>query len=80
MDRMRKNPAIQVPKEKKEEMLTAIKRYCSEEYGKEIGTLRATLMLDFVTEHLAPEFYNQGIRDACQYMNDMIEDVLSLQK
>ena len=61
-------------------MLAAIKQYYSEEQGEEIGDLKATLLLDFVTEHLAPAFYNQGVSDACQFMNEMVEDVLSLQK
>ncbi|OPZ44171.1 MAG: hypothetical protein BWY93_00726 [Euryarchaeota archaeon ADurb.BinA087] len=77
---MKKQPAIIVPKEKKEELLAAIKRYYSEAQGEEIGDLKATLLLDFVTEYLAPEFYNQGVSDACQYMNELIDDVLSLQK
>ncbi|HOB59897.1 MAG TPA: DUF2164 domain-containing protein [Methanoregulaceae archaeon] len=77
---MKKQPAIIVPKEKREEMLAAIKQYYSEEQGEEIGDLKATLLLDFVTEHLAPGFYNQGVSDACQFMNEMVEDVLSLQK
>lgn len=77
---MKKQPAIIVPQEKREEMLTAIKQYYSEAQGEEIGDLKAILLLDFVTEHLAPEFYNQGVSDACQFMNEMVEDVLSLQK
>jgi len=77
---MKKQPAIIVPKEKREEMLAAIKRYYSETQGEEIGDLKATLLLDFVTEHLAPGFYNQGVFDACQYMNELIDDALSLQK
>jgi len=80
LDRMKKQPAIIVPQEKREEMLTAIKQYYSEAQGEEIGDLRAILLLDFVTEYLAPEFYNQGVSDACQFMNEMVEDVLSLQK
>ena len=77
---MKKQPAIIVPKEKREEMLAAIQQYYSEAQGEEIGDLKATLLLDFVTEHLAPGFYNQGVSDACRFMNEMVEDVLSLQK
>ena len=76
---MKKQPAIIVPKEKREEMLAAIQQYYSEAQGEEIGDLKAILLLDFVTEHLA-QFYNQGVSDACQYMNEMVDDVLSLQK
>jgi uncharacterized protein (DUF2164 family) len=61
-------------------MLAAIKGYFSKEQGEEIGDLKAKLILDFVIEQLAPVFYNQGVSDSCQYMRDMIDDVLSIQK
>jgi uncharacterized protein (DUF2164 family) len=77
---MKPSNTIILAKERKEEMLAAIKTYFSEERGEEIGDLGATLILDFIHEKLAPEFYNQGVRDSCRYMNDMIEDVLSIQK
>jgi uncharacterized protein (DUF2164 family) len=57
-----------------------VKIYFSQERGEEIGDLKAKLTLDFIIEKLAPGFYNQGVRDSCQYMKDMIEDVLSIQK
>jgi uncharacterized protein (DUF2164 family) len=61
-------------------MVDAIKIFFSEERGEEIGDLRAKLILDFIMEKMAPEFYNQGVSDSCQYMKNMIEDVLSIQK
>jgi uncharacterized protein (DUF2164 family) len=77
---MKPSSTITLSKERKEEMLAAIKTYFSEERGEEISDLGATLILDFIREKLAPEFYNQGVRDSCQYMNDMIEDVYLIQK
>ena len=77
---MKNHGKIPVTKERKEDMLAAIKTYFSEEQGEETGDLKATLILDFFIEKLAPEFYNQGVSDSCQYMKDMIEDVLSIQK
>jgi uncharacterized protein (DUF2164 family) len=71
---------IVITKESREEMAVAIKIYFSQERGEEIGDLKANLIVDFIIEKLAPEFYNQGVRDSCQYMKDMIEDVLSIQK
>ncbi len=61
-------------------MVAIIKIYFSQGEGEEIGDLRATLILDFIIEKLAPDFYNQGVRDSYQYMKDMVEDVLSIQK
>jgi len=41
---------------------------------------KAGLMLDFILEELAPEFYNQGVSDSYTYMKDTIEDLLSIRK
>jgi len=50
------------------------------EREEKIGDLAAGLILEFITEKLAPEFYNQGIYDSYKYMQDTIEDLLSIQK
>ena len=57
---MKKQPAIIVPKEKKEELLAAIKRYYSETQGEEIGDLKATLLLDFSPNTWHPGFITRG--------------------
>ena len=77
---MRNENTIKVTKEQRDEMILAIKNYFSEEREEEIGDLRAGLMLDFILEELAPEFYNQGVSDAYTYMQDTIEDLLSIRK
>lgn len=70
---------IRLSKEKREEMLAAIKEYFLKEREEELGDLSSGFILDFVIEKLAPEFYNQGVDDACKYMLDRVEDVLSIQ-
>ena len=50
------------------------------EREEEIGDLAAGLILDFILEKIAPEFYNQGVYDSHKYMGDAIEDLLSIQK
>ena len=57
---MRNENAINVTKEQRDEMIAAIKHYFLKEREEEIGDLRAGLMLDFILEELAPEFYNPG--------------------
>jgi uncharacterized protein (DUF2164 family) len=37
-------------------------------------------MLDFILEKIAPEIYNQGVEDSCQYMKDAAEDLLAIRK
>jgi uncharacterized protein (DUF2164 family) len=77
---MRNNSNIKLTKEKRDDMISAIKSYYSTEREEEIGDLAAGLMLDFIIEKLAPEFYNQGVYDSYKYMEDKIEDLLVIQK
>ena len=77
---MRNENTIKVTRERRDEMILAIKNYFLRERDEEIGDLRAGLMLDFILEELAPEFYNQGVSDAYTYMKDTIEDLLSIRK
>ena len=56
-------------------MVSSIKKYFKKERGEEIGDLASGLMLDFIIERLAPEFYNQGVQDSSKYMSDRLEDM-----
>lgn len=75
---MRKEDRIKISKEQRDEMVTEIKDYFSRERDEEIGNLAAGIMLDFIIEKLAPEFYNQGIDDAYRSMKESAEDLLSI--
>lgn len=76
---MRNNPRIKLTKEDRDEMVSAIKAYFSREREEEIGDLAAGLMLDFIIEELAPEFYNQGVYDSHKFMEKQMEDLLAIQ-
>lgn len=71
---------IKLTKEKKDHMISAIKTYFFYEREEELGDLAATMMLNFILEEIAPEIYNQGVYDSYKYMNDRIEDLLSIQR
>lgn len=77
---MKKNNKIKITEEKRENMISAIKSYFSKERDEDLGDLASTLILDFIIEELAAEFYNQGVYDSYKYMNDRCEDLLSIQK
>jgi uncharacterized protein (DUF2164 family) len=77
---MRDNNKIELTKEKKKEMVEAIKYYFLKEREEEIGDLASGLILEFIIEKLAPEFYNQGVYDSYKYMELKIEDILAIQK
>lgn len=71
---------IKLSKERKAEMVSEIQAYFSKERDEEIGELASALLLDFIVEKLAPAFYNQGVWDSYQYLNERIEDLLGIQK
>ncbi len=77
---MKNTNNIIVTKEKRNDMIAAIKNYFSKEREEEIGDLASGLLLDFIIEKIAPEFYNQGVYDSYKYMEIQIEDMLSIQK
>ena len=71
---------IKINKETREDMISSIKNYFLNEREEDLGDLSSALILDFIIEELAPEFYNQGVQDSYRYMGDKIEDILALQK
>ena len=75
-----KSNKIKISKEKRDDMISAIKTYFSKERDEELGDLASNLILDFFIEKLAPEFYNQGVYDSHIYMIDRVEDLLAIQK
>jgi len=77
---MNKKNKIELPKEKREEMILKIKNYFLNERDEELGDLASIMIFEFITDELAAEFYNQGVYDSYKYMNDRCEDLLSIQK
>ncbi|KUO75499.1 MAG: hypothetical protein APF77_22560 [Clostridia bacterium BRH_c25] len=71
---------IKLTKEKRDDMISAIKYHFLKEREEELGDLASNLILDFIIKELAPEFYNQGVYDSYKYMGDRVEDLLSIQK
>ncbi|MHB8126536.1 MAG: DUF2164 domain-containing protein [Desulfitobacteriaceae bacterium] len=71
---------IKLSKEKRQDMILAIKTYFLKEREEEYGDLASSLLLDFITDKLAIEFYNQGVYDSYKFMNNKIEDLLEIIK
>lgn len=71
---------FKLTREKRDDMVAAIKRYFQNEREEELGDLAANLLLTFIMDELAPEFYNKGVQDAQAYMYERLEDMLSIQK
>ena len=77
---MSKKDKIELSREKKEDMIISIKEFFWQERDEELGDLAASMVLNFIMEEIAPEFYNQGIYDSKRYMEDRLDDLLSIQK
>lgn len=75
----RKNQ-FKISKEARDDMISSIKNYYEKERDEELGDLAAGLILEFIMEELAPEFYNQGVSDSYKFMNIRCEDLLALLK
>jgi uncharacterized protein (DUF2164 family) len=75
---MRNKNSITLTKEKRSDMNN--KKLLFKGKGRIIGDLASGLILDFIIEKLAPEFYNQGVSDSHKYMQISVEDLLSIQK
>jgi uncharacterized protein (DUF2164 family) len=73
------NP-IELTKERRDILISEIKNYFSKEREEILGDLAAGLILKFIMEKIAPEFYNQGVYDAHKYMKESAEDLLSIIK
>jgi uncharacterized protein (DUF2164 family) len=76
---MKEKSRIELTKEKKAGMVSAIQGYFLKEREEELGSLAADLILNFIIKELAPEFYNQGVYDSYRYMAERTEDLLSIQ-
>lgn len=77
---MKHNTLIELTKERRASMLSEIKIFFETEREETIGDLGSDLLLDFIIEKLAPEFYNQGVYDSHKYMTESAEDLLSILK
>ena len=71
---------IQLTKDKRDYMISAIKGFFLQERDEELGELAAGFILDFVIDKLADEFYNQGVYDSYRFMNGKTEELLDIIK
>lgn len=67
--------AITLPKEKREAAVASIKRYFAEHLDEEIGDLKASLLLDYFLQDIAPSVYNQAVLDAQAFMQEKVADL-----
>lgn len=71
---------IKLDRSKRDEMTRSIRDYFLKERVEEMGHLASDMVLDFILEELAPEFYNMGVMDSYRLMSEKVADVQLLLK
>ena len=66
---------IKFSKEEKELLIPKIKMYLKEELDTDIGNFDAEFLLDFFSEEVGAYFYNRGIQDALDMLDNRMEEV-----
>ncbi|WP_263380186.1 DUF2164 domain-containing protein [Granulicella paludicola] len=66
---------IAIKKEEKAEAVASLQRYFEMEMPEPLGTLPATLLLDYFLEEIGPVIYNQAIADAQSRVMQRVGDL-----
>ena len=66
---------IRLSDDRRANLLRAIKQHFAKEFDDPISDFRASNLLDFFVRELGPPVYNQGVRDACGYVQDKLADI-----
>jgi len=66
---------IEIPDNHRKAVIESIQRYFLEQLDEEIGELKATLLLDYFLQEIAPSVYNKAIADATTHMQDRVADM-----
>ncbi len=61
--------------EQKTEVLSSLTRYFDEHFDFDLNELQASLLLDYITQEIAPFAYNRGVEDARAYFTARADDL-----
>jgi uncharacterized protein (DUF2164 family) len=66
---------IRLTDDRRARVLAALKRHFDAEFDDPISDFRANGLLDLFLRELGPAVYNQGVRDACGYVQAKLADI-----
>ena len=66
---------IRLSPERRASLLRALKDHVAAEFDESLSDFRAQGLLDFFVRELGPAVYNQGVRDACSFMQAKLADI-----
>ena len=69
---------IKLEADVQDRMIKKIQEYLFAELGFEIGKFDAQFLLDFFSEHLGYNYYNQGTKDALSMIEGKVEEFSEL--
>ncbi len=59
----------------KDELVQKIKAYFQSELAQELGNFETEFLLDFLSEHLGPHYYNQAVRDVQKHLAGYLDNL-----
>ena len=71
---------LQLTTEQRTEASELLREYMEAHFDVEIGNLGSDLFLDFLEEKIGGHFYNLGVSDSMQLMQEKTEDLYLLMK
>ncbi len=75
MPSIKNSNSITFSPEEKERLIPKIKMYIKEELDQDIGNFDAEFLLDFFSEEIGVYFYNRGIRDSLDMLDNRMEEL-----
>ena len=66
---------IEFSKEEKDQLIPKIKAYLKDELDQDIGNFDAEFLLDFFSEEIGVFFYNRGIQDSLEMLDNRMEEL-----
>jgi uncharacterized protein (DUF2164 family) len=66
---------VRLSGERRAALVRLLREYFEEHFDEPVSDFRAEGLVDFFVQELGPPVYNQGVRDACAYMQEKLTDV-----
>jgi uncharacterized protein (DUF2164 family) len=66
---------VRLSDDRRAALVRVLREYFEDHFDEPISDFRAEGLIDFFVRELGPPVYNQGVRDACAYMQDKLTDV-----
>lgn len=66
---------IELSDERQAQLIKDIQGFFLDEFDDDLSQFRAQSLLDFLLTRLGPPVYNQGVRDACEFVQKKLADI-----